>query len=162
MDYIIRYKMIQRHNQNCLTYRVCRDRQVTVTLNQKTFLCRSKSADHDERMIWSSFWTIVWSLFFWHDLPENKLPDSSNNNDFQRKSSIEISQSLQNSYWRLWLITYEWRNCWYLISLRILAGNAFKNFTKLILTPILKSQMLWQTIEWWFHLTLGSPVHLGR
>lgn len=158
MDYIIRYKMIQRHNQNCLTYRVCRDRQVTVTLNQKTFLCRSKSADHDERMIW----TIVWSLFFWHDLPENKLPDSSNNNDFQRKSSIEISQSLQNSYWRLWLITYEWRNCWYLISLRILAGNAFKNFTKLILTPILKSQMLWQTIEWWFHLTLGSPVHLGR
>ena len=39
--------MIQHHNQHHL----CGDRQVTVTLNHKTFLCRSKSADDDEKMI---------------------------------------------------------------------------------------------------------------
>lgn len=42
-------------------------------------------------------------LYLWHDLPENKLPDSSNNNHFQWKNSIENSQSLQNTYWGLWL-----------------------------------------------------------
>ena len=133
--------MIQRHNQNRLTYRSCRDRQVTVTLNQKTFLCRSKSADHDERMIW----TIVWSLFF--DTTCLKI-------NFRTAPIImifngKVQSKILSHYQTLLTEGYECRNCWHLISWRILARNAFKNFIKLILTPF------------WNHKCFDKPSNGG-